>query len=436
MKTIGIRREDKNEWEKRAPLTPRHVAELREKFGIRTIVQPSTIRVYTDEAYRKAGAEISEDLEPAGVIFAIKEIPAELLEPGKTYVFFSHTIKGQAYNLGMLRRLMELKTNLIDYERIMDSGNRRLIFFGEYAGLAGMIETLHCFGIKLKLQGFPTPLEKIRQAYQYSSLEEARAHITEIGQEINRQGFPPELSPVVVGFAGYGNVSRGAQSIFNLLPHKVIAPHTLIEMAESFASDTGHIYKVVFKEEDMVKPRRGDFQLQDYYHFPEKYESRFEEFLPYIQVLVNCIYWTEDYPRLVTRQYLKDQTVLQSNLNLRIIGDISCDIEGSIEITHKVTKPDNPCYTYLAGEDRFEDGITRQGVSVMAIDNLPCEFPRESSEYFSSALKDFVSEIAGADFNRDFSRIALSDPLKKALILLNGQFTEDYQYMKGFLSGG
>lgn len=434
MKTIGIRREDKNEWEKRAPLTPGHVRELREKAGIHTLVQPSTIRVFSDGEYRRAGAEINEDLAKASVVFGIKEIPVDLLEPGKTYVFFSHTIKGQDYNMDMLRRLKALKTNLIDYERIMDPDDRRLIFFGEYAGLAGMIETLHCFGRKLALQGFETPLENIQQAYRYPSLNQARDHIAGIGREIEQRGFPHGVSPVVVGFAGYGNVSRGAQSILDLLPHKVIAPHTLVEMAETFSADNRNIYKVVFKEEDMVKPLQGRFALQDYYDHPQKYVSRFDEFLPHIQVLVNCIFWTEAYPRLVTKQYLKDQTVLQSNLNLRVIGDISCDIEGSIEITHKVTKPDNPCFTYFPGEDRFQDGVDRQGVSVMAIDNLPCEFPRESSTCFSTVLKDFVNEIVSADFRQDFSRIALSEPLKKALILQNGEFTEGYGYMKDFFN--
>lgn len=435
MKSIGIRRENKNQWEKRAPFTPEHVRELKDKYGIHTIVQPSGIRVFSDDEYSRAGAEINEDLSQARVIFAIKEIPLKFLEPGKTYVFFSHTIKGQAYNMDMLQRLRDLKTNLIDYECIMDDHHRRLIFFGKYAGMAGMIETLHCFGEKLKLQGFKTPFEKVKQAYLYGSLKEAKEKIAELGEEINSQGLPQELCPLVVGFAGYGNVSRGAQEIFDLLPHKVISPLTLKEMAESFAADRYHLYKVVFKEEDLVRSKQGSFDLQDYYDFPQKYESQFEDYIPYLQVLVNCIYWTEDYPRLVTKQYIKDQTVLQSNLNLRVIGDISCDIEGSIEITYKATMPDNPCYTYLARQDVFQDGVERQGVSVMAIDNLPCEFPRESSEYFSSVMKDFVDELIEADYDRPLDELVLSPPLKRALILLNGEFTVDYQYMQDFLTG-
>jgi saccharopine dehydrogenase (NAD+, L-lysine-forming) len=433
MKIIGIRREDKNEWEKRAPLTPAHVKELKEKYGIRVIVQPSAIRVFPDEDYCRAGAEISEDLEPASVVFAVKEIPEQLLRQDRTYVFFSHTIKGQSYNLKMLDKLMRLKTNLIDYEKIQNQKNQRLLFFGEYAGLAGMIETLHAFGQKLKLQGFETPFEHIRQAYQYSSLEQAKAEIRRVGEEIAGRGLPLDLSPMVIGFAGYGNVSRGAQEIFDLLPHKVISAQTLLEMFESFGQDNQNIFKVVFKEEDMVRPLEGEFALQDYFQHPERYESRFSDYLPYLQVLTNCIFWTDRYPRLVTKSWLKDSTVLSSNLNLRVIGDISCDIDGSIEITHQATKPDNPCFTYFPEKDDFEDGVQRRGVTVMAVDNLPCEFPRESSEYFSSVLKAFVNEIVSADYHQDFSRLKLPDEIKKGLILHRGNFTPGFEYMKEFL---
>jgi len=381
-KIIGIRRENKNDWERRAPLIPGDVKALKEKYGIKTIIQPSKIRAFPDEAYKKAGAEINENLSKASVILAIKEIPQRYFEKNKTYAFFSHTIKGQPHNMDMLKRLMALNCNLIDYERIIDEKNQRLIFFGQYAGLAGMIETLHAYGQKIKLQGYDTPLAKIKQAYKYNSLEEAKKEIEAIGEEIDEKGFPVELSPIVVGFAGYGNVSRGAQEIFNLLPHKIISGQILDEMYENFTSDNHNFYKVVFGEEDMVRAKHGQFELQDYYKHPEKYESRFENYLPYLSILVNCIYWTEDYPRFVTKEYLKNETILKSNLPLKVIGDISCDIDGGIEITHKITKPEMPTFTYFADEDRFEDGTQRLGDTVMAVDNLPCEFSRASSRAF------------------------------------------------------
>lgn len=433
-KIIGIRREDKNQWERRTPLIPDHVKELKENHGIKTIVQPSELRVFTDKEFEAAGAEINEDLSAASVVLAVKEIPLELFQKDKTYVFFSHTVKGQDYNMPMLKRMMELGCNLVDYEKVVDEKNRRLIFFSRYAGIAGMIETLHAFGQKLKLQGYSTQLERIKQAYEYDSVDEAKKEIEAIGNDIDENGFPVELSPLVVGFAGYGNVSRGAQEIFNLLPHKVISGHILDEMYENFSSDNLNFYKVVFSEEDMVQTKDGSpFELQDYYDHPENYISRFTKFLPYLSVLVNGIYWTEDYPRLVTKEYLKEQAALRSHLTLRVVGDVSMDIDGAIEITHKATMPDNPCFTYFPREDRFEDGVHMGGIAVMAIDNLPCEFPRESSTDFSNVIRDYVHNLVSQDFEQDFNDLGLEDPLRKALVLHRGEFPPGYVYMKEFV---
>ncbi|MCU0286567.1 MAG: bifunctional lysine ketoglutarate reductase /saccharopine dehydrogenase family protein [Acidobacteria bacterium] len=432
---IGIRREDKNQWERRVPLTPTDVKELKDKFGIKTIIQPSKIRIFTEDEYEKAGAEINEDISRADVILAVKEIPQHLFQEGKTYMFFSHTIKGQPTNMPMLKKMMELKCNLIDYERVVNERNQRLIFFGRYAGLAGMIETLHAFGQKLSLQGYSTPLERIKSAYEYTSIEEAKIEIQEIGEEINEKGLPEELCPLVVGFTGYGHVSIGAQEMFHSLPYKTISAPILTEMYENFTTDNFNFYKVIFNENDMVRTKNNldHFELQDYYNHPEKYESQFEDYLPYLSILVNGIYWTEKYPRFVTKEYLKNQTILSSNLNLKVIGDISCDIDGSIEITYKATKPDNPTYTYYPREDRFEAGTQRNGITVMAVDNLPCEFPRESSEAFSAVLKNFVSNLVAENFNASFDKIKLPDPLRRAMVLHKGEFTPDYYYMKEFI---
>jgi alpha-aminoadipic semialdehyde synthase len=435
-KTIGIRREDKNEWERRVPLVPDDVRWLREVHGIRTIVQPSPIRVFRDDEYRAAGAELNEDLGSAGSVFAVKEIPPALFRTGTTYVFFSHTIKGQPYNMPMLQALIERRCNLVDYERVINEKNQRLIFFGRFAGLAGMIDTLHGFGLKLQARGIASPFAAIRQAYQYASLDEARAAVAAVGAEIDEKGFPDELCPLVVGFAGYGNVSRGAQEIFDLLPHKVLSAEALLEMIDNFSSDNLNLVKVVFAEDDLARPLRGAFDLQDYYAHPEKYESKFENYLPLLSILVNCIYWTDRYPRLVTKRYLKERSVLESTPRLQVVGDISCDIDGSIEITHKATKPDNAFFTYFAGDDRFADGVQALGTTVMAVDNLPCEFPRESSLEFSRVLREFVPAIAGADFAKPTAALELPFPIQKALLLHRGEFAPEYEYMKEFVQRG
>jgi alpha-aminoadipic semialdehyde synthase len=432
-KIIGIRREDKNEWERRVPLVPDDVRWLRETHGIRTVIQPSPIRIFRDDEYRAAGAEVGEDLGRAGTVFAVKEIPASLFQEDRTYVFFSHTIKGQAYNMAMLKTMIERRCSLVDYERVLNEKNQRLIFFGRYAGLAGMLDTLNGFGLKLRARGIESPFARVRQAYQYASLDEAKADVEAVGAAIDEKGFPEELCPLVVGFAGYGNVSRGAQEIFDLLPHKVLSAEALLEMIDNFSSDTLNLVKVVFAEDDLVRPLQGAFDLQDYYAHPERYESKFENYLPLLSILVNCIYWTDRYPRLVRKAYLRDRTILESTPRLQVIGDISCDIDGSIEITREATKPDHAFFTYFAAEDRFAPGVQPLGTTVMAVDNLPCEFPRESSLEFSKVLRDFVPAIAAADFNQPTAQLGLPFPIQKALLLHRGRFAPEYAYMKDFV---
>jgi len=428
IKTIGIRREDKNKWERRVPFSPADILELHNQFGINFIVQPSKIRIFSDEEYKSAGAEINENLKAADVIFAVKEIPTNLLEHGKTYLFFSHTIKGQPYNMKMLQRLMKLECNLIDYERIVGKKNNRLISFSRYAGIAGLIETLHAYGRKMKLKGHVTPFEELKQAYQYESLDEAKKHIQRIGKIIFRDGLPDKMVPLTVGFLGYGNVSKGAQEIFDLLPFKTLQPDELKKTIGNGKIDNHFLYKIVFKEEDIVKPDSGSFDLQEYYDHPERFESTFGNYLPYLKILINGVYWTEKYPRFVTMENLKKE-----NTGIEVIGDISCDINGSIEITRESTMPDNACYTYYAEDESFVDGIQKNGVTVMAIDNLPCEFSRDASSSFSGELKGFVNDIATADFSEDYSDINLSYEIKKGVILYNGRLTEEYEYMNQFL---
>ncbi len=432
-KVLGIRREDKNKWERRVPIIPEDLKGLKDVYGIDAIVQPSQIRVYPDEAFRANGAVVDEDLSKANTIFAVKEIPVDLLATGKTYIFFSHTIKGQAYNMGLLGRLMDLKCNLIDYERIVNEKNQRLIFFSTHAGYAGIIETLFAFGQKMNLKGIDSPLTQIKQAFEYTSLEDAKEHIQQISCQISEKGLPEELCPLVVGLAGDGNVSRGAQEIMDLLPVKEILPGQLDDIRKQGKLECNHIYKVVFREQDIVKPLSGDFDLQDYYDHPEKYESTMELHLPKIDILVNCIYWTAKYPRLVTKAYLQGKTAPDMESKLSVIGDISCDIEGSIEITKAGTMPDNACYTYFAEADAFEDGIQQNGITVMAIDNLPCEFSKESSMFFSNVLKDFAADIVCADFGKTFDELRLPYPIKEALILHNGQLSPNYSYLEKFV---
>lgn len=432
---IGLRREDKNQWERRVPLTPTQVAALAQQ-PINFLVQPSPIRAFPDAAYAAAGAAIEEDMSAAEVVLAIKEIPPELLQPGKTYLFFSHTIKGQPHNMLLLRRLLELRCQLIDYERVVDEHNRRLIFFGQHAGLAGMIDTLRALGQRLAWEGIATPLTGLRPTYEYADLPTAQSDLRRIGQRLVEEGWPIALTPLVIGLAGYGNVSRGAQAILDLLPMRQITPAELLTLNEREDLDRNVIYKVVFKEEDTVEPiaEGHSFDLAEFFQHPERYRSRFDRYLPHLTVLVNCIYWDVRYPRLLTKETARQLYGSDAPPKLRVIGDISCDIEGGIEPTIKATEPDAPSFVWQPETDTAVDGVAGAGPVIMAVDNLPCELPVESSTSFGEALMPFIPALAACDFSVDFAECTLPPELKRATIVYHGELTPDYRYLEKFIN--
>jgi len=432
--TLGMRREDKNRWERRVPLVPKHVQELKNKYGIETIIQPSKIRIFSEREYQDVGAQVQDTLSPCSVVFAVKEIPIDFFERGKTYVFFSHTIKGQEHNMPMLKKMMDLGCTLIDYERIIDKSGKRLVFFGRFAGLAGMVDTLWTFGQRLKWEHIDSPFNDIKQTIHYKDLEDIKKHLTAVGKDIKTKGFSKSLTPLIIGFAGYGNVSIGAQEILDILPVKEIKPEEIESIYKNPSNKV--IYKVVFKEEHMVEPTSPGktFDLQDYYSHPDGYRPAFERYISYLSILMNCIYWSAQYPRLVTKEYLKKSFKNKEDFHLKLIGDISADVNGAIEFTEKNTSPDKPVFVYNPSIDTIKDGYEGDGVVVMAVDNLPCELPRESSQSFSETLLRFVPEIMKADFTiDDFDKLALPFEIKNAVILYKGRLTPNYNYINKYL---
>jgi alpha-aminoadipic semialdehyde synthase len=432
---IGIRREDKNPWERRVPLIPVHARELMRDLPVEVWIQPSSIRVFADEDYRREGAKISEDLSPCSIVLAIKEIPIDFFQDEKVYVFFSHTIKGQPHNMPMLKRMMDRRCTLIDYERIVDDKGRRLVFFGRQAGQAGMIDTLWALGQRLRVEGIKNPLSSLRKTIDYGTLVEAKESIKKVGREIYNHGLDSSLVPLVFGFAGYGHVSQGAQEIFDLLPFGEIEPSQLGEFFKRKNYSDRKVYKTVFKEEDMVKPKikKEKFDLQDYYEHPEKYKPVLEKSIPYLTVLVNAIFWSPRYPRFVTKKFLKKLFSGEQMPRLRVIGDISCDVNGGVECTVMCTDPSDPIFTYDPDRDGVKEGFTGKGPVVMAVDNLPAEISLESSIFFSQTLKPFIPALASTDFSKDFAHCHLPLPLRKAVILFRGELTPDYEYMQSFI---
>jgi alpha-aminoadipic semialdehyde synthase len=481
---VGIRREDKSRWERRVPITPRDAAELAQQHGIALRVQPSLDRVFSEDEYRAAGATVEENLEGCPVIFGVKEIPVRFFEPGKTYVFFSHVIKGQPYNMPMLRRILELGCTLIDYERVVDDSGRRLIFFGRHAGIAGSIETLWALGRRLAWEGIPNPFERLLHAHEYHDVTQAQLDVARAGEAIRAGGIPEAVRPLIIGVTGYGNVARGAWEVLDLLPVERIEPDTIplvraqsassgtngergsslswlqceglsteplrmtpksrselgLDRTEDFGRST--IYAATFREEHLVEPLSGaeGFDLQDYYARPEGYRGIFECFVPYLTAVVNAIYWDPRYPRLITKAFLKELfredggTMFGGDRpRLRVIGDISCDIEGSMECTVRAMQPDDPVFVYHPATGQVTSGVAGEGVVVMAVDILPSELPRDASADFSRVLKPFVPAMACADYSRPFEELDLPPEIKRAVIVHRGELTPAYAHLAEYL---
>ncbi len=434
MKT-GIRKEDKSIFERRVPFVPEHIKELMEK-GFDIAVQSSPQRAFTDKEFSDLGIPVVDNLDDRDIIFGIKEIPESFFKPDKIYVFFAHVIKGQSYNMPMLKRMMSLKDTLFDYERIVDDNNRRLIFFGRHAGLSGMVNSLWALGKRFETEGIDTPFKELKQMKDYHDLSHAQAAIKKVRDEISKKGLPKEICPFIIGIAGYGNVSKGAREICDILPVEEIKADDVPKIASTGGFSTKKVYKVVYKEEDCVKPMdpHAKFDLNEYYKLGKTaYESIFEDQLDHLSLLVNCIYWDERYPRLVTMDKCKKMWQSSIRPKLRVIGDISCDIKGAVECTVKATDPGNPVFVFDPEKETATDGFKGKGIVIMAVDILPAEIPRESSIYFSNVLKNFLPEIANADFTKSFKDIDLPGELKRSVILYHGKLTPEYEYLKEYI---
>jgi saccharopine dehydrogenase (NAD+, L-lysine-forming) len=433
MNIIGLRKEEKA-FESRVALVPDHVKSFVHGQDIPIVLEPSNQRAFSEDEYLKAGAEVLPlKGSKANVILGIKEMPIDFFELGKVYIFFSHTIKGQKYNMPLLQKMLDVGATLIDYERVVDETGRRLIFFGNWAGMAGMSDTLRSLGYLLKKQGVtPNPFEGMKPTLECRGLSELKDEFRELGKRIKTEGLPASMQPFVVGFAGYGNVSRGAQEMFDILPHEVVEPKDLASLEAKPAT----LYKCVFKEVHMFEPKDSSqaFDLQDYFSSgATKYKSVFQNYVPHLTVLMNCIYWTKKSPRLITKDFIREHWH-DHNQKLKIIGDISCDIEGAIEFTLKCTKADDPAFTYNIQEDCAEEGVSTSGPVIMAVDNLPCELPRESSTSFSETLLGFIPALAAADFTVPFDKLSLPRAIADAIVVYQGKLTPNYEYLNQYLS--
>lgn len=419
--TIGIRREDKNPWERRVPLTPDAVARL-VQAGFTIVVQPSEIRAFADGQYRQAGAIVSDDLSDCGLVLAVKEVPANLIRGGTAYVFFSHTIKGQAQNMPLLRTVLDVGATLIDYEPVVGTDGQRLVHFGRFAGIAGAVDGLWGLGERLSANGSDTPLLELRPAWEYNSVHEALDAVAAVGDQIRAIGSPAR--PLVIGVVGDGNVARGTHEVLDAIGAQSLSPSELL----AGVADPHTIYRVTFREPDTVAPAAGGtFDLTDYRSHPGRYHSVFAQYLQQLTLLINAMYWHERSPRLATREDLED--ALGGAGSLQMIADLSCDIDGGIQATVRATTPDDPVFVYNPQTGHGASGFHGPGVAVLAVDHLPCELPRDSSQSFSDALEPWIPELATTDFARPVAALELPDEWRDAVIAHRGVLAPAYVHL-------
>jgi alpha-aminoadipic semialdehyde synthase len=428
MSRIGVRREDKNEWERRAPLTPDHVAELGEQHGIRVSIQPAPQRAFPDKDYVAAGAHLDEALEDCRIVIGIKEIPLTQLRPRGVYLFFSHTTKGQPHNMPMLARLLGLGCTLVDFEHVVDERGRRLIFFGRYAGHAGMIDGLWALGRRLAAEGHVTPFERVRLAHDYSTLDEATHHIHRVGEELRHAGLPEALHPLVCAFTGSGNVSRGAQEIFDRLPQVEIASSELAGLAADRRRSRNVVYRVHFdRATRFARVGGGPLDEDELARHPERYRSGLGAFLPHVTFLVHGAFWRPGHPRVLSLDDLRE--LWRGRAPLRVVADISCDIGGGIEATVRATTPGDPVYVYDVAHGETMRGVAGDGPVILAVDNLPCQLPVEASEHFADTLAHFVPALVDCDWEAPLGALALPRELVDAVVVHRGALAPRFAHL-------
>ncbi|PIA15929.1 hypothetical protein COEREDRAFT_81639 [Coemansia reversa NRRL 1564] len=429
---IGIRREDKNRWERRVALTPAHVSRLIKETGARVLVQPSNTRIFNNASFERVGAVIEEDLSKADAILGIKEIPIDKLIPDKTYLLFSHTHKGQSYNMPTLQAFLDKNIRLIDYELMTDpSSGKRLVLFGTHAGYAGMIDGLHGLGQRLLALGYNSPLIHMGQAHVYPNLECVNTKLCHVADIISDQGLPDAFTPMLFTFTGAGNVTRGARAIFDKLPHDNVTVDELPSIARDRYNQRykNRLLALQIGAQDYVERiAGGKYDREEYREFPDRYRSVFaEKIAPYTTMLVNGIYWESKYPRLMTTQ---DLAAIQRKRELKskmlAIADISCDIGGSLEFMSHASTIDTPFFYVDAVNSVEHKDIEKPGVQINSIDNLPTELPFEASKHFGDALYPYAKALATGN---------LADTvLHNAIICQNGSLEERHQHLQDNLS--
>lgn len=395
---FGIIKERKNPPDRRVVFSPEEIAKLKQVYPEASVkVESSDIRIFTDIQYKSLGITVADDVSDCDVLFGVKEVPIENLIPNKSYFFFSHTIKKQPYNRKLLQSILEKNINLYDHETIVNANNRRLIGFGKYAGMVGVYNGIRAFGIKFELFKLP-------KAETLSGKDALIIHLKRI-----------TLPPLKFVITGTGKVGSGALEILKAIKVKEVTIDNYL---------TKNYTQSVYVQLDALEyNKRVDGQILDFTDFaenPEAYTSDFEKFTKVSDIYIAGHFYGNNAPMILTQQMLNAK-----DCNIRVVADISCDVDGPIACTLRSSTIAEPFYGYLPSENKEVDIFHPAAIVVMAVDNLPCEIPKDASEGFG---EQFMEHVIPSFFNGDKDGI-----LKRAKITENGKLTERFSYLQDYV---
>lgn len=424
---LGILKETKNRFERRVPLVPEQLKELLAE-GIEVRVERSPNRAFEDHEFESIGCVMVDDATDCRFIMGVKEVKTSQVKPGQTVMCFSHTIKGQAHNMPLLKHFLDVGASLVDYEVVVDDHGVRQVAFGRYAGLAGAHETLWTLGHRLRELGHDSPLARIKHAVDYRDLREMTDDTWDAVEALRREG-PERFSPFVVAVSGEGRVSRGALEYLEMVGG---IPCTIDEAVKLPSESPGdRTLRVLHLRDSEIYERanRKQFDFKDYVANPQLYVAKLAMYLPCTLAYINGSYWDERFPRVLDASTLSR---MYANGTLPpVIGDVACDIDGGVEWTVMATQNDEPTFIFNPATRHGHVGITGDGVAIMSVDNLPTALPRDASVDFSKALIKVIRPFFRADLKGGLD--ALTPAQQNAVVVAAGQLGPKHQGLARFL---
>lgn len=394
--SIGLIKEGKIPPDTRVALTPSQCAALMQKYPeINIKVQSSAIRCYLDEEYRKAGINVSKDVSDADILLGVKEVNLDKLINNKTYLFFSHTIKKQPYNKKLLKTILKKKIRLVDYERLTDDHDIRVIAFGRWAGIVGAHNGLMTYG--MRHGGYSLP--RVKDCHNYKALKDIYKTV--------------ELPPIRIALTGNGRVAKGCEEVLQSLGVKRVAPEDYLH--QSFDVP---VYVELHDEHLYYRKSDGAYDQQEFFAKPNLYNTSFDQMLDKTDLMINGIFWNPAAPVFFTRKQM-----LQPGFSIQTIADITCDIRGSIPSTLRATTIAEPIMGYDPKTDTECEPFTPDSIDVMSVDNLPNELPRDASEAFGQMLIEHVwKELLNSE----------SEMIDRASITVDGHLNHGYEYLSDY----